>query len=801
MRSLRVCSLVLVLTSIAAGQGAPVWTVVSARELDGRIQRQIGRLASDHHATLRYFRSPQQGHDGDGGQIVFHFDVSRDAASFAEKLKEEASHSTVVPTSKLAEEGYILRAAFTPRSELADVSIEASSAAGFHKALLRVPEILTAQIGSLPANFTPQPQSIRVSSDGTEVVIADYPSFPIRGIVEGFYGPPWSHDDRLDMLRFLGQHAMNIYIYGPKDDPYHRKLWREDYPPTEMKLLGELAAAARENFVDFTFAISPGLSMTYSSEADFQILTKKLESVSKLGISNFALFLDDVPQDLVHPEDQARFRSLAQAHIYLINRLYEHLKSQSSKNRLTVCPTTYTNEWGNRNYIRMLGAAVNPEISLHWTGTEVISKEITVTQAEEWGNYLQRKPLVWDNFPTNDPNPWWLNLGPMQGREAGLASVTQGLFSNPMYQVHLTMIPLETVADYLWNPMAYNPTISQTHALMDLYGPNAPQILSPLLQVFTRPKDEGSWFGSIFSETWAVIDIPAIETQIAQLNLMAASLRDQARFAKLVTELEPIQTMLSDQLAAIRTDGAFNHLPDGKIQWNREHDLLKATRVISKPVLDGDFAKWESETVYILNRKSQIEDGESLWSGPAQFSARVALAWDEHNLYVGVDVIDPQPYQPFQGRGIENGDAVRIIVDTTLPIAPSRDRTAEVFDLYLSPGDFTGVPASVFCNEDFFPLRAHPHNYQQEIPSIWKKTATGFSGDIVLPARFFDRDDFSAVSEIGLSFGVQRVFPSQHPFEEASPRITFTSKSYRFFSVDSQRPATFQRLVLERPVQ
>jgi hypothetical protein len=798
MQSLRVCSVVLIVASIAAGQRSPAWTVISSQELDGRIQRQIGRLASDHHASLRYSRSPRQDHQRNAGQVVFHFDISADAVSFAEKLKREASRSTVPLTPELAQEGFILRAAYSPRSELADISIEAISAAGFHNALLRVPEILSAQ--SLSTNLIPAPQSMKVGSGGRELVIADYPSFPIRGIVEGFYGPPWSHDDRLDMLRFLGQHAMNIYIYGPKDDPYHRKLWREDYPPAEMKRLAELATAARENFVDFTFAISPGLSMIYSSEADFQTLTKKLESVSRLGISNFALFLDDVPQELVHPEDRARFRTLAQAHIYLINRLYEHLKSQSPKNRLTVCPTTYTNEWGNRDYIRELGAGVKPEIPLDWTGPEVIPKEITVAQAKEWGGYLHRKPLVWDNFPTNDSNPWWLNLGPMQGREAGLYSVTQGLFSNPMYQVHLTMIPLETVADYLWNPVAYDPAQSRTHALVDLYGPDAPQTLSPLLRIFTHHEDGGPWFGSIFSETWDVIDIPAIEARIAQLNLITTSLRQQPRFAKLVAELAPIQTMLGDQLASIRTDGAFKHLPGGKIQWGRDHDVLKAAKISGKPVFDGDFAKWESGNVYLLNSKSQIEDGESLWTGPSQFSARVALAWDTHNLYVGVDVTDPQLYQPFQARGIENGDAVRLIVDTTLPIAVPYGRPANVFDLYLSPGNFAGAPASVFCNEDFFPLRARPHNYLQEIPAVWKKTATGFSGDIVLPARFFDRDDFSKVSEIALSFGVQHVFPSKDPLEEDSPRIAFTSKPYRFFPVESQSPATFQRLVLEKTV-
>ena len=35
--------------------------------------------------------------------------------------------------------------------------------------------------------------------------------------------------------------------------------------------------------------------MVYSSESDFADLTRKLDTVGKLGVSCFALFLDDVP--------------------------------------------------------------------------------------------------------------------------------------------------------------------------------------------------------------------------------------------------------------------------------------------------------------------------------------------------------------------------------------------------------------------------------------------------------------------------------------------------------------------------
>jgi hypothetical protein len=75
-----------------------------------------------------------------------------------------------------------------------------------------------------PSNLTeliPRPQAVQRQS-GTEVTVADYPSLSIRGVVEGFYGTPWTYAERLDILRFEGQHGMNVYHYGPKYDPYHR---------------------------------------------------------------------------------------------------------------------------------------------------------------------------------------------------------------------------------------------------------------------------------------------------------------------------------------------------------------------------------------------------------------------------------------------------------------------------------------------------------------------------------------------------------------------------------------------------
>ena len=77
--------------------------------------------------------------------------------------------------------------------------------------------------------------------------VVDYPSVSERGVIEGFYGNPWSHTDRLRQFEFYGQNKLNTYVYGPKDDPYHRARWRVPYPEKEASQLKELIVAAHKN--------------------------------------------------------------------------------------------------------------------------------------------------------------------------------------------------------------------------------------------------------------------------------------------------------------------------------------------------------------------------------------------------------------------------------------------------------------------------------------------------------------------------------------------------------------------------
>lgn len=301
--------------------------------------------------------------------------------------------------------------------------------------------------------------------------IEDYPLFKSRGYIEGFYGKPWSHEERIDMLRLMGKNHMNTYYYAPKDDPYHRELWSKLYPAEELKKLGEIVDYANKIFVDMYFCIAPGLSMKYSSESDFEALVSKMKQLYNIGIKNFGLLLDDIPSGLYHEEDKERFGGeTVNAHIYLANRLFCRLKEKDRSLRLTLCPLQYHGK-GDEYFISKLGRNIDPQIDLFWTGRNICSQELTMPEACNFINSTLHRPLYWDNFPVNDAEMYnEMHLGFIEGRDEELYRFSEGIISNCMEFCECSKIPMLTIADFLWNPEKYNSRKSWKRALAEIVG-------------------------------------------------------------------------------------------------------------------------------------------------------------------------------------------------------------------------------------------------------------------------------------------------------------------------------------------
>lgn len=302
------------------------------------------------------------------------------------------------------------------------------------------------------------------------VEIRDWPAMTLRGTIEGFYGTPWTHQQRLRQMDFYGDVKMNIYAYAPKDDPYHRERWDEPYPQHELDRLSELVARADANHVDFTFAISPGLSICYSSDADIDALIAKFQAVYDIGVRQFNVALDDINYTDWHcPEDPARFGTGAAgagaAQAYLLNEVVSRFAdTHDGVERVQMVPTEYYNV-AETPYKKALREQMDPSVIVEWTGIGVVPATITKAQARQAQDVFGHDIFVWDNYPVNDYAPGQLLLGPFDGREAGLSEHLHGLHANPMNQAEASKIPLVTVADYVWNDRAYEPKPSLEAAL------------------------------------------------------------------------------------------------------------------------------------------------------------------------------------------------------------------------------------------------------------------------------------------------------------------------------------------------
>ena len=281
-----------------------------------------------------------------------------------------------------------------------------------------------------------------------EITVKDYPAVRYRGVVEGFYGTPWSHEARLRQLRFYGENKMNTYIYGPKNDPYHScPGWRKPYPEKESAQIRELVKVAAENEVNFVWAIHPGQDIKWNDE-DRRLLIAKLESMYNLGVRSFAVFFDDISGEGTDPHRQAD----------LLNYIDRHfVKAKPDVTPLVMCPTEYNRSWSNPkgNYLTTLGEKLDPSIQIMWTGDKVVAdiKE----ESMEWINARIRRPAyIWWNFPVSDYVRDHLLLGPVYGNDTHIASAMSGFVTNPMEHAEASKIAIYGVADYAWNPGQYD---------------------------------------------------------------------------------------------------------------------------------------------------------------------------------------------------------------------------------------------------------------------------------------------------------------------------------------------------------
>uniref|UniRef100_A0A2K5I3T0 protein O-GlcNAcase n=1 Tax=Colobus angolensis palliatus TaxID=336983 RepID=A0A2K5I3T0_COLAP len=247
----------------------------------------------------------------------------------------------------------------------------------------------------------------------------------------------------------LQKWELNTYLYAPKDDYKHRMFWREMYSVEEAEQLMTLISAAREYEIEFIYAISPGLDITFSNPKEVSTLKRKLDQVSQFGCRSFALLFDDIDHNMC-AADKEVFSSFAHAQVSITNEIYQYLGEPET---FLFCPTEYCGTFCYPNvsqspYLRTVGEKLLPGIEVLWTGPKVVSKEIPVESIEEVSKIIKRAPVIWDNIHANDYDQKRLFLGPYKGRSTELIPRLKGVLTNPNCEFEANYVAIHTLATW-----------------------------------------------------------------------------------------------------------------------------------------------------------------------------------------------------------------------------------------------------------------------------------------------------------------------------------------------------------------
>jgi len=290
---------------------------------------------------------------------------------------------------------------------------------------------------------------------------------PELGIIEGFYGKPWTWEERKETAAFLAPHGFRFYLYAPKADPFLRRRWQEDHPRQFADNLTSFAKHCRDMGVRFGVGLSPYESYDNFDATARDALARKLSFFDELAVDDLAILFDDMRGDTP---------GIAKRQVEIVHWAFERTRAA----RVIVCPTYYTDDpildrvFGARppGYVRELGENLHSSIEIFWTGEEVISRQYSPGHLERVTDELKRKPFVWDNYPVNDGQRMsqYLHLRGFTGRPASMADHVAAHGINPALQPVLGRIPAITLAESYRLGDAYQYGTAFAHACTEVLG-------------------------------------------------------------------------------------------------------------------------------------------------------------------------------------------------------------------------------------------------------------------------------------------------------------------------------------------
>lgn len=276
--------------------------------------------------------------------------------------------------------------------------------------------------------------------------IEDYADIVSRGFIEGYYGNPWSKEDRIRLMEWGGYYKLNSYFYAPKNDPKHNSDWRSLYTDQEINdLIKPLAEAGNRSKCRFVYALHPYMHnpIRHNTEENYQndlkIMQDKFEQVIRAGVRQIAILADDAAN--VGGDNYTRMLEDMTDWIVTMQQTYPDLKLELPfvTQEYMYNGESYFNNFPDNIQIVMTGGRIWGEVSQSFTNTFTTN--------------AGRGPYLWINWPCTDNSKKHLIMG---GYSNFLhpnvdPDKIEGIVLNPMQQSEPSKVAIFGNAAYCWN--------------------------------------------------------------------------------------------------------------------------------------------------------------------------------------------------------------------------------------------------------------------------------------------------------------------------------------------------------------
>lgn len=542
-------------------------------------------------------------------------------------------------------------------------------------------------------------RQITISKDGKKFInearIIDRPLYPLRGSV-GMLGrwyegasyvtnklDDWPYRERFHSLKLNFVFVVNILPRECQVMPFS-----EGYRRSALSFLED----CRKYFITPSIGVSPYRQLPhpgrekggviYSSEQDIQGTVDNLASFYDIGYRHLYLAFDDLPayRFLEYEEDKAKFKTIAEAHLYFVGEVYRRLMKRCPEVKFRFLGVAYDGAENmpqdRKEYCRGI-AGLPKEIEFVWTGSKSSDAQYYS------GLNGDRKLMIWSNYYaglyeklTNIP----VFEYPYRGGDASFHKHTTGHFFLPVDNAGSANLSWYTAADYMWNPEGYNPDDSAGRAMIKAVGKELYQLLPDYI--------------SLINGLTGNKGIPGFTSEERMTNLSRAKERldsYMAEFEKLAGN--EIYDALTKQARDLYAD--FNLLLE---QYKTKPLPIIAKKAGMSPVIDGklDDKCWKDA--------AQISDFLVLGRNiPAEVQTKVFLLYDEKNLYLGAVMFEPdirKLKRDFKERdsAVFRDDSFEVFIGDVNALKNyyhiALNSTGAIYDAYLDKSEWNGKYSS-----------------------------------------------------------------------------------------------------------